>query len=179
MDFEKAFVKDGLGTIHLICGATGAGKTTYALKLSGELGAVRFSIDEWMSTLFWMDSPWPLEPAWSIERVERCSAMIWRTALEICKQGAPVVLDIGLGQAAARSKYVALASEGGLSVRLYSMELPAEERWRRVQARNSSKGETHHLPFKVTREMFDFVETMWEPPSDEEIERCNGVRVSN
>ena len=39
--------------IHLICGSTGAGKTTYALELAERIGAVRFSIDEWMTALFW------------------------------------------------------------------------------------------------------------------------------
>ena len=43
--------------IHLIWGSTGAAKTTYALQLAPELGAIRFSIDEWMAALFWMDSP--------------------------------------------------------------------------------------------------------------------------
>jgi predicted kinase len=69
--------------IHLICGSTGAGKTTYALRLSDHLEGVRFSIDEWMATLFWMDTPQPLNPAWSIERVERCLTQIWAVALEV------------------------------------------------------------------------------------------------
>jgi predicted kinase len=170
-------VEKGRGVIHLVCGATGAGKTKYSLKLSEELGAVRFSIDEWMSALFWMDSPQPLEATWSMERVERCSAQIWRTAAEICGQGVPVILDLGVGQVAARLKYFTLAAEAGFSVRLHSLEAPAQVRWRRVQARNRSKGGTGQLPFNVTREMFDFVETLWEPPSDEEIDRFNGLRI--
>src|SRR5689334_16988583 len=43
--------------VHLICGSTGAGKTTYARRLADEIGAVVFSIDEWMAALFWMDAP--------------------------------------------------------------------------------------------------------------------------
>lgn len=39
-------------TIHLICGSTGAGKTTYSARLSEQTGAVSFSIDDWMVTLF-------------------------------------------------------------------------------------------------------------------------------
>jgi predicted kinase len=46
--------------IHLISGSTGAGKTTYASQLSERLKGVRFSIDEWMAALFWMDTPQPL-----------------------------------------------------------------------------------------------------------------------
>ena len=33
--------------LHLVCGSTGAGKTTYAIALADRLCAVRFSIDEW------------------------------------------------------------------------------------------------------------------------------------
>ena len=67
-----------MATIHLLCGSTGAGKTTYGRRLAEDLGAVRFSIDEWMSALFWMDAPDPFTPAWAMERVERSAAMIWR-----------------------------------------------------------------------------------------------------
>jgi hypothetical protein len=34
------------------------------------------------------------------------------------------------------------------------------------------------LPFNVTREMFDFVESLWEPPTDAELAASNGVRIS-
>jgi len=39
--------------VHLISGSTGAGKTTYARELSERIEGVCFSIDRWMSTLFW------------------------------------------------------------------------------------------------------------------------------
>ncbi|MFN9580481.1 MAG: AAA family ATPase, partial [Novosphingobium sp.] len=65
--------------IVLIVGSTGAGKTTYARRLAEELGGVRFSIDEWMMTLFWADSPQPIEFQWTIERVRRCEALVMDT----------------------------------------------------------------------------------------------------
>jgi len=43
--------------IILVTGGTGAGKTTYSQKLCKEIGALRFSIDDWMTGLFWMDAP--------------------------------------------------------------------------------------------------------------------------
>ena len=49
--------------IHLICGSTGAGKTTYAHELAKSIGGVVFSIDEWMVTLFGEDAPADLDPA--------------------------------------------------------------------------------------------------------------------
>ncbi len=164
--------------VHLICGSTGAGKTTYALKLGEQLGAVRFSIDEWMSTLFWMDSPQPLDPTWSMQRIERCSAQIWATAMQVAVRGVPCILDLGFSGAAQRARHVDLAREAGLSVQLHFLDVSADERWRRVEARNRQKGETYQLGFDVTREMFDFVESLWQPPTDAEMAACSGIRVA-
>lgn len=166
------------GVFHFICGSTGAGKTTYALKLSDEIGAVRFSIDEWMAALFWMDTPQPLDPAWSIERVERCFAQMWRTATDVASRGAPVVLDWGFGSAKQRAHYANLAAAASLPVRLHVLNLPVEERWSRVVLRNAHRGAAHQLPFAVTREMFDFVEDLWEPPTPAELAALTGVIVA-
>lgn len=163
--------------IHLVSGSTGAGKTTYARALAERIGAVRFSIDEWMSTLFWMDSPQPLDPAWSIERVERCYRQIWDTALPIAVRGVPCILDLGFSQRESRERFAGLARDAGLGVQLHFLDIPADERWRRVTARNADRGASYQLPFDVTREMFDFVETLWEPPTGPEMLACDGVRV--
>jgi predicted kinase len=164
--------------IHLICGSTGAGKTTYALQLADELGAIRFSIDEWMAALFWMDSPQPLVPAWSMERVERCFAQIWSVALQVASREVPCVLDLGFSQAGSRKRFAKLACDAGLSVQLHVVDAPTEERWRRVEVRNTEKGKTYQLGFEVTREMFDYVESLWEPPNDAEMTAYHGVRTS-
>ena len=166
------------GVAHLVCGSTGAGKTTYAVRLAEELGAVRFSIDEWMSALFWMDAGHPFEPAWAMQRVQRCAGLIWRTARDVCLRGAPCVLEIGLTTAEVRARYAGLAREAGLQVKLHLVDAPVEVRWARVRARNAEAGETGQLPFELTREMFDFVETMWETPSDAELTACDGVRIA-
>lgn len=163
--------------VHVVCGSTGAGKTTYSCHLSDRLGAVRFSIDEWMSALFWMDTPKPLQAAWSMERAERCFLQIWSVASQVVRRGAPCVLDVGFGDAKNRQKIYNLVIEAGLSMQLHFLDVPAAERWRRVQMRNAEKGATYQLPFDVTREMFDFCETMWEPPSDQELLTYNGIRV--
>ena len=154
----------------------GAGKTTYARRLAEAEGAVRFSIDEWMSALFWMDAPDPFTPAWAMERVERCAARIWSTAVEVCGRGVPCVLEIGLTTAAGRAHYAGLAKAARLPVKLHLVEAPLEERWLRVQRRNHAP-DADQLPFKVTREMFDYVEAMWEPPTAEELAAHDGVAV--
>jgi predicted kinase len=165
-------------SLHFLVGSTGAGKTTYAIRFCVEFGAVRFSIDEWMSALFWMDSPQPIEPAWSMERVERCSKQIWDTALQIAKLGTPCMLEAGFATRSRRLKYAALAIEAGLSVQIHLLDPPVEERWRRVQRRNERSVGREQLVFAVTRDMFDYTETFWEPPTDEEMAQFAGVRVN-
>jgi predicted kinase len=176
----KPFPVDTMSSpiIYLICGSTGAGKTTYAVQLSEKAGAVRFSIDEWMAALFWMDSPMPIESSWAMERVGRCYNHIWAVALQVAKRGVPCVLDLGFGQQNERIKFAQLARGAGFSVELHFLDVPASERWRRVQARNANKAATHQLPFEVTRDMFDFVESIWDSPTDAEMSSLNGILVS-
>jgi predicted kinase len=163
--------------VHLICGSTGAGKTTYARKLSASIGAVHFSIDEWMAALFWMDNPKPTDPAWAIERVERCMTQIWATARQVAARSVPCILDFGFGTTDLRARFAKLAQEEGLPLQLHVLDIPAEERWRRVQQRDVDAA--GQLAFAITREMFDFVETMWQPPDEAEMARYNGVRVTS
>lgn len=161
--------------IHLICGSTGAGKTTYARELAARVGGVHFSIDEWMAALFWMDNRNPTDPAWAIERVERCMTQIWSTARQVATRGVPCILDFGFGMAELRARFAGLANEAGLSLQLHVLDIPAEERWRRVQSRNAEG--SGQLSFAITREMFDFVETMWQPPTESEMKSINGIVV--
>ena len=164
--------------VHLICGSTGAGKTTYARKLCARIGAVHFSIDEWMAALFWMDNPAPTDPAWAMERVERCMKQIWAMARQVAARDVPCVLDFGFGMKDLRTRFAALAREAGLSVQLHVLNIPADERWRRVEARDASPADGHRLPFSITREMFDFVGTMWQPPTDTEMAAYDGVQIT-
>ena len=165
--------------IHLVCGSTGAGRTTYAIALTENLHGVRFSIDEWMAALFWMDAPQPIESGWAMARVERCMDHIWSTARQVAARGVPCVLDLGLGQRIHRDKFARLAKDAGLSLQLHFLDVPAEQRWRRVQSRNDAKAQTYQLPFDVTREMFDFVEGIFEPPDTAELAARNGRVISS
>lgn len=151
--------------VYLITGGTGAGKTTYALKLAQKTGGIRFSIDDWMTTLFWMDSPDPIRHDWAMERIGRVESQIWETALQILSQGLPVVLDLGFTKAAHRHRFWELAKAAKAEPNLHWVDVPSEERWRRVKSRNADKGETFAMD--VPRSMFDFMESEWEAPETE------------
>jgi hypothetical protein len=63
----------------------------------------------------------------------------------------------------------------GLELTLHCLEAPAEVRWKRVESRNQERGQTFSIA--VTRDMFDFVEQMWEPPDEAELRAHRGERV--
>lgn len=160
--------------VHLVAGSTGAGKTTLALRLAEELGAVRFSIDEWTTGLYGPDIPSSGTYPWLMERIGRIEARLWAVTRQLAALGVPVVLDLGFTKADHRAKFETLAHEAELPLRLHFADVPACERWTRVQRRNHEGGPSFHMA--VTREMFDFMESIWEPPTEAELFRMNGLR---
>jgi predicted kinase len=162
-------------TLHLICGSTGAGKTSYAMALSERLGAVHFSIDDWMVRLYGPDAPQPPDWGWISTRVRRCEDLIAAMALQTAQRGVDAVLDLSFLRITDRERFATMARDAGLSVRLHYVDVDADERWRRVCERNTSKGETYRVT--VTRFMFDGIESMWQPPSTAELTALDGVRA--
>jgi predicted kinase len=158
--------------VYLVSGGTGAGKTTYARALADRVGAVCFSIDDWMTTLFWMDSPQPIAFDWTMARIERCEAMIQAQVRLLFERSVPSVLDLGFTRADHRSRFAAFARAIGAGVELHVVDVPPDVRWARVQARNSERGETYAM--QVERTMFDFMESEWQAPDEAEMHALDG-----
>lgn len=148
-----------MSLVHLICGPIGAGKTTFARQLERERPALRLSIDEWMIRLFGEHMPRDLFH----QRLEACLDLMYGVAERACAIGTEVVLDCGYWRREHRA--AAHTRLGKLPRELYWLEVPAAERWRRVQARNAA------LPpgtFEITREMFEQFEQCFEVPDPAE-----------
>ncbi len=152
--------------IILVTGGTGAGKTTYARKLCDEIGALRFSIDDWMTGLFWMDAPKDgVTFDWAMERIGRAERVIRQTAEGVLSRGLSVVLDLGFTKSDHRKAFTDWAKALSHPCAVHWVDVPQDIRWARVESRNVEKGETFAM--MVTREMFDFMEMEWEAPSNE------------
>ncbi len=164
---------DQTARIHLICGATGAGKSTYSAGLTTDIRGVRFSIDEWLQRLHNADQPAEMRFEWFYERVQRNCAQMRAVAEQLCEIDVPAVFDCGLTNADERAIFADWAEEMGYSMQLHFVDVPSDIRWTRVQKRNLEQAET--FQFEVTRYMFDFIESIWEPPTDEEMVRMSGV----
>lgn len=153
--------------VILVSGPTGAGKTTYSIKLAEEMGAVRFSIDPWMQNLYSKDMT-SLDYSWMIERVERCYKQIWEVSEQILTLGGAVVLDLGFTSRSQRSAFVDLARAIGAHPEIHYLSAPADLRRQRVEKRNQEK-DPDVYSFEVTDFMFDFMEPRFEVPDEDEL----------
>lgn len=113
----------------LTCGLPGAGKTALARQLGADRSAVRLTKDEWLWALG--STPWD-EP--TREKVEH---ELWRLAQEILNLGLSVVLDFGLWARSERDEMRSAARGLGVDVELHYLDVPTDELWRRIEARNS------------------------------------------
>lgn len=160
----------------MVCGLTGAGKSTYSEALRRDLGGVRFSIDEWNGRLFLMDRDPTSDFEWFFERVQRCTAQMRETAKQIVNAGVSVVFDCGFTNRKEREIFYDWAAEQGFATVLHFLDVPEETRWQRVQHRNAEQGETFVM--EVTRDMFDFMQRLWVAPDDEEMALYNGQLIT-
>ncbi|MGJ8582604.1 MAG: AAA family ATPase [Marinosulfonomonas sp.] len=163
--------------IHMVCGMTGAGKSTYSEKLRTELGGVRFSIDEWNARLFFVDRSPTSDFNWFYERVQRCCAQMREVSEQILAVDIPVIFDCGFTNLKERTIFYEWAAELGHGVVLHHLDVPMELCWQRVQKRNAERGETFAM--EVDRGMFEFMQNIWSAPDEAELAEHNGIVISN
>jgi predicted kinase len=156
------------GRIHLLVGPVGAGKSTFGLRLARESGAVRLTLDEWMTALFRPDRPELGVIEWYLERAARCTARIWVVASDIAAAGVDVVLELGLLRKRDRARMLARIDATGLALSIHALDAPREVRRERVERRNREQGPTFSV--LVPPEFFERASDLWEPLEPDECE---------
>nr|WP_237427032.1 AAA family ATPase [Deinococcus xianganensis] len=129
-------------------GFIGSGKTTLARTLERDLGALRFTPDEWMTVLYGADPPAAEYPA-MLARVRTLLLAQWTRAVTL---GVPVVLDEGLWTRASRDELRAQAAALGVPLTLHVLPFDPAAAWERVAARNDQPGAHYVAP--ATFELF-------------------------
>jgi predicted kinase len=113
----------------LTCGLPGSGKTILARQLAADRSALRLTQDEWLWALG--SSPWD---ATTREKIDH---QLWCLAQDVLRLGLSVVLDFGLWARVERDEMRSAARGLGVGVELHFLDVPVDELWRRIDARNS------------------------------------------
>ncbi len=144
------------GTVVLVCGMPGAGKTTLARRLEAERGAVRLTPDEWMLAV-------GLDPH-DVRRKRKFERIMWRHALRLADFGLTVVVDYGLWTRPERNRHRDDARAAGHAVELHALDVPFEVRWQRIERRNADPDAV-----AISREELEEYERWWQRPDDAEL----------
>lgn len=91
---------------------------------------MRLTKDEWLWAIG--TSPWDRSTGVKMEQ------KLWRLAQELLGLGVSVVLDFGLWARVERDEMRAAARSLGVGVELHYLDVPADELWRRIEARNAA-----------------------------------------
>lgn len=155
-------------TIHMLCGQSGAGKTTFANQLENtDSPTLLFSIDSWMNRLFAPDIV-TLDPDWINERVIRVQEQVLEVARQILRNDMSVLLDLGFHNRTQRKQVYDWAAPQNANLVLHYLDVPAEIRKQRIAKRNEEQDPAVYS-FEVTELMFNFMEGRFDPPTNNEV----------
>lgn len=145
-------------TLHLICGLPGSGKSTLAKKLEAEHPALRLTPDEWMDRI--------VGDGYDEKKRDVVQTIQWEIAQKALRLGVDVILETGFWSRRERDEYRDGARALGATVKLYYLDVPRDELWRRLNLRNQN------LPphtFAVKEADLDHWITQFEVPTVEEL----------
>ncbi len=141
-------------TAYLLHGYIGAGKTTFAKKLEQEIGAVRFTHDDWMVKLYG-DNPSPEMFAEYCSRVSDVMEQMWSQFLH---HKIDVILDCGFWSRESRDQIRQKFSDMNIDHVLFHLTCDDEMALKRVRARNETSEKTLYIEdntYYVLKERFE------------------------
>lgn len=147
------------GTLILICGLPGAGKTTLAKKLAKERKAIRLCPDDWILAIL-KDQQDIVERDRLRDPMEQ---LLWRHAQKLLELGLTVILENGFWVKQERDGYRDYAKNRGIKVELHFVHADFATLWQRVEKRNNDPSE-----FQITKKELEDGWQVFHPPTKEE-----------
>ena len=156
--------KAPVGTLILVCGLPGSGKTTFAKRLELERNAIRMCPDDWIEALL-ADQDDRDEKHRLRDAVENLQ---WTLTKGYLAKGLTVVLENGFWTEEERSQHAMEALKLGALIQLYVLDSSdLDELWRRIEIRNRSLTSATWL---MVREDHEPNWAAYQAPKQEEID---------
>ncbi len=140
------------------CGLPGSGKTTTAKEVEKATGAVRLNIDEWVAALgvdFWDD-----------EFRHILHARLYEHGIALLKLGQSIILEDGVWKRDERDRLREVAHKLGAAIEIHYFDVPFDELWRRLEARNALGA---HGTVPITKELLKECLLRFQPPDEAEL----------
>lgn len=151
----------GRGRLIIVSGLPGAGKTTHAKRLVTELGAIRFSPDEWMDALS-ID----LYDEEARARIEALQAELTWTLLQF---GQTVVIEWGTWSRAERDTLREMARKLEAWVELHYLDESNDVLWQRLTSRGAEWPPFQKSDLEASAKAFEVPSaeemSLYDPPS--------------
>ena len=135
------------GCLIVVSGLPGSGKTTEAKKLEVARPGVRFSPDEWMTSLG--------ISLWDGELRARVESLQWVMALGVLRAGGTAIIEWGTWGRDERDRLRAEAEAVGARTELLYLDVPVDVLWARIEERGM---EDPPMKRPDVEAMYDFVQ---------------------
>jgi predicted kinase len=140
------------------CGLPGSGKTTIAKQVEKTRGAVRLNIDEWVAALgvdFFDDA-----------FRHKLQIRLYERGLTLLKLGQSIIVEDGVWRRDERDSYRAVAHKLGAAIELHYFDVPFDELWRRLEARNAMGA---HGTVPITKDLLQACWSRFQRPDEAEL----------
>lgn len=154
-----------MAKVYFVCGFIGSGKTSYSKKFAEQVGAFRFTIDEWILPLFGEHLTRQELDQYSDNLLE----LFKRSALDMLKLNVSVILDFGFWQKSNRDDLRTWADQNAVELQLIYLDTSFEECCKRALARNSGEDNNNYT---FTQKILSELWKKFEAPQEDELKHA-------